>query len=94
MFTNMKLEAEKKFLACMNSAHTLKELESMLESGGFIKVPFCSMEKDGEECTAKIEKLHAKVRGTLFGKKDDFSGKECIACGKHAKHIAYVAKAY
>lgn len=94
MFARMKFEAEKKFLAFIGEAKTMKELESRLESGGFVRAPFCSVEKEGEECAAKVEQLHAKVRGTLFGKKESFKGAECIACGSPAKHEVYIAKAY
>ena len=94
IFDSMKFAAEKKFLAFVTEAKSMKELESMLSDGGLVKVPFCSMEKDGEECAEKIDGLHSKVRGTLYKKKDDFGGKECIVCGKHARHMAYIAKAY
>ncbi len=94
IFDSMRLSAEKRFLAFVNEAKSMKELEGLLDNGGFVRAPFCSVGKEGEECAAKIDGLHAKVRGTLFGKKDDFSGKQCIVCGGHAKHMAYIAKAY
>ncbi|MDI6721136.1 MAG: proline--tRNA ligase [Candidatus Aenigmarchaeota archaeon] len=95
IFSNMKFMAEKRFLSFVNDAKSFSEMESIISGqGGFVRVPFCSAEKDGEECAAKIDEIHAKVRGTIFGRKDNFQGKECIVCGKHARHMVYVAKAY
>lgn len=94
IFSKMKFAAEKKFIAFVSEARSFKEMEAKLEDGGFVRVPFCSVEKEGENCAAKIEGIHAKVRGTLFGRKESLKGMECVVCGSPAKHEVYVAKAY
>ncbi|MBI2579917.1 MAG: proline--tRNA ligase [Candidatus Aenigmarchaeota archaeon] len=94
IFSRMKFGAERKFLAFVSEAGSMKEMEAKLDDGGFVRVPFCSTGREGEECAAKIEGLHAKVRGTLFGRKESLKGTECVACGGPAKHEVYVAKAY
>ncbi|MEK6932505.1 MAG: proline--tRNA ligase, partial [Nanoarchaeota archaeon] len=73
------------------------ELKKMLENHrGFIQVPFCSMDLDGEKCADKLKKeTTANVSGTLYPKEDKVSkDMKCIICGKTAKNIVYVAKSY
>ncbi|RLJ01562.1 MAG: proline--tRNA ligase [Candidatus Aenigmatarchaeota archaeon] len=85
-------EAAKKHLkGRINDAKTLEEASKLLkEKGGFVRVNWCGSQK----CEEKInEELTAEVRGTLYGKQEKIFG-PCIYCGKNAKEVAYVAKAY
>jgi len=78
----------------IREAISVKDAEAIVNSGGVAKVPFCSVEKDGEKCDKELkEKISAEVRGTLYPKSPKAEGK-CIVCGKPAKEIVYVAKAY
>ena len=62
--------------------------------GGFCKVNLCSVGADGTECGKLIqEKTAGKVRGTLYGADEKASGK-CVACGKPARTVVYVARQY
>lgn len=64
---------------------------------GFVKIPFCSVDKDGEHCAdiIKSETNGGVVSGENFEaqekpKKED----KCAVCGKPAKHAVYVVKSY
>jgi len=59
-----------------------------------VAVPFCTMEKAGEACADVVkEKCAANVRGSRYDKHERAHGK-CIACGKDAAAIAYIARQY
>jgi hypothetical protein len=69
----------------------------MKKHRGFVRVPWCSIEKDGEKCDDKMreETQGARVCGTLYPKEEKVSkSSTCIVCKKAAKHIVYVAKSY
>ncbi len=73
---------------------TKEEAEKIINGGGIAKVNFCSVDRDGEKCAEYIEKkLNAEVRGTLANKKETPKGK-CIICGKSAKEVVYLGRAY
>lgn len=61
-------------------------------SKGFIRTPFCSSGMEGKGCADKLKELGLHVRGTLL-KEEKPEGK-CPVCGKTAKVIVYLAKAY
>ncbi|MCF7866617.1 proline--tRNA ligase [Candidatus Woesearchaeota archaeon] len=91
--------AKKYFSDNTKEANTLDELKSLLEKHkGFVKVPFCSVERDGEEAAEilKTETQGAYVCGTPMdvNLKEQAEGKKCIITGKPAKHIVYVAKSW
>ncbi|MDO8528826.1 MAG: hypothetical protein Q7S06_02960, partial [Nanoarchaeota archaeon] len=70
------------------------EIKKIINEGGIARIPFCSMEKQGEKCAEIIEKeINAQVRGTRFDEKQKASGK-CAVCETKANHIVYVARAY
>ncbi|MBU0929586.1 MAG: proline--tRNA ligase [Nanoarchaeota archaeon] len=76
-----------------NSYNELKKI--LKDHKGFVKVPFCSMDWDGEKCADKLkEETAANVSGTLYPTEDKIKDKKCIICGKKAKHLVYVAKSY
>jgi len=81
------------------SAETLDELKKILSSfRGFVKVPFCSIDKDGEEFAEilKEETQGGYVCGIpwIESERESAKGKKCIISGKPAKHIVYVAKSW
>jgi len=78
-------------------ADTLDRVKKIIEEHrGFIKAPFCSVEKDGEKCadTLKAETKGGNVCGTPLDNPETPKNKKCIVCGKKAKHIVYIAKSY
>ncbi|MFQ6089172.1 MAG: proline--tRNA ligase [Candidatus Methanofastidiosia archaeon] len=90
----LELRALEYFTENTKKAKDFEELKMIIEKHrGFVKVPFCSMELDGEEC-AEILKAEttADVCGTRFENPEPTKGEGCIVCGKKAKHIVYVAK--
>jgi prolyl-tRNA synthetase len=80
----------------LSEADSMEELAGILtEKGGFVKVPFCSREMEGEACAERIkDETEGEVRGTIFGKEEKPEGMSCIACGKPAGSIVLVARAY
>jgi prolyl-tRNA synthetase len=79
-----------------HDAKDLDELKRIMKSyRGFVRVPFCSVDKDGEACADKLKEQTdgVNVCGTLYPKEEKASG-NCIVCNKKAKHIVYTAKSY
>ncbi len=93
---NLREKADKNFENVLHEASSLEELKEKLEKGGFVRVPFCSVELDGEECGGVVSKeTGGKVRGKLHGADEKpAEGEGCIVCGKPAKEYVYVAKEY
>lgn len=93
----IKKRADAYFKGNTKSADTLEEVKKIIEEHrGFIKAPFCSVEKDGEECadTLKAETRGGNVCGTPLEKPETPKNKKCVVCKKKAKHIVYIAKSY
>jgi len=90
--SQIKDRAKKYFKNNTKSASSLKEVKKILnEHRGFVKAPFCSMEK-GHPCAEKLkEETTAHVCGTPL-KETKPKGSKCIVCKKTANHIAYIAK--
>ncbi len=80
----------------IHEARTLEDVKKLAEKGGFIKAPFCGIDKKAEACADKLQELTAlKVRGVpLDGVETPRNGEKCIICGRNAKVIVYLAKAY
>ena len=80
----------------MQRIKTFQELEKVVEEGGFIKAPFCGIDEGAEECAEKLqEKTALKVRGVpLENEEKPEKDEKCIVCGKTAKYIVWLAKAY
>tara|TARA_Y100000034_G_scaffold79823_1_gene95793 strand:- start:4928 stop:6409 length:1482 start_codon:yes stop_codon:yes gene_type:complete len=95
---NIQKKADIYFKNNTRNSDSLKKLKTLIEKyRGFVKVPFCSMEKDGEKCAdiLKSETEGGYVCGTLYPKEEKIKGNQkCIICNKKAKHIVYVAKSY
>ncbi len=80
----------------IREAKTLEEVKKLAKEGGFIKAPFCSIDEEGEECAKRLQELTTlKVRGIPLEKEEKpEKGEKCIICGREAKFIVYLAKAY
>ena len=95
---DIKERAYKYFKNNTREADSLKELKELIKKyRGFIKVPFCSVEKEGEKCAdiLKAETDGGSVCGTLYPKEGKANpNQKCIICSKKANHIAYIAKSY
>ena len=80
----------------IHEAKTLEEVKKLADKGGFIKAPFCGVDEKAESCADKLQEMTAlKVRGVPLDSKEN-PGKDdrCIICGKKAKVLVYLAKAY
>jgi len=87
-------KADKEFKTKIQDAKDMKELTAKIKSGGFVRVKFCSIDKDGVACADVIKnKLHAEVRGIRIDINEKPKGR-CIVCGNKAKHVVYIAKQY
>jgi len=94
MLEDMKKRAQASFDARLSKADSMESLSAELGKGKIVAVPFCTMEKAGEKCADAVkEKYSANVRGVRFDKHENAHGK-CIACGKAATAVAYVARQY
>jgi prolyl-tRNA synthetase len=96
--SEIKKRADTYFKNSTRDASSFNELKKLIkEYRGFIKIPFCSVEKDGEKCADKLkaETEGGNVCGTLYPKEEKVKDEsKCVICGKKAKHIVYVAKSY
>lgn len=91
---NLIKKADKLFNNRIKDGKNISEIKKIINDGGIARIPFCSVEKQGEKCAGIIEKeISAQVRGIRFGEKQKPTGK-CAVCGKKANHIVYVARAY
>ena len=94
MLEDMKKRAQASFDSRVSKADSMETLASELEAGKIVAAPFCTMEKSGEACADLVkEKCSANVRGTRYGKSERAHG-NCIACGKEASAIVYIARQY
>ena len=80
----------------VHNAKTMDEVKKLADKGGFIKAPFCGIDEKAEECASKLQEITTlKVRGVPLDEDEKpKKGEKCIICGKTAKHIVYLAKAY
>ncbi len=93
---NLKERASRDLEAHMYESCDMVELGKILSSkGGFVSVPFCSRDMDGEACAEKVkEETDAEVRGTVYDREEAAPGSACIACGREATCTVMVARAY
>jgi prolyl-tRNA synthetase len=72
---------------------SLGKAKKEIEKGKIIKAAFCSISMNAYSCAERIEKeLNASIRGSKFQKEKPKGN--CIACGKKAGNIVYIAKSY
>ncbi len=78
------------------SENDYDKMVEKIKEGKIVRVPFCSMDFDGEKCSDRIhEDTGAEVRGERMDIKEKVEeGERCVVCGKKANHYVYVAKAY
>jgi prolyl-tRNA synthetase len=90
-------KADVYFNSMISRAQTSKELVAKLKRGGFVRVPFCSIELDGDKCAEKIKEefAGAEVRGVRVDVREKPSKTgTCVVCGRQAKELVYVGKSY
>jgi prolyl-tRNA synthetase len=86
--------AEAKFEDLIVNADSFGEIEEALDKGKIARIPFCSIEMDGEECADEIkERTGGEMRGTRLDAEETPEG-VCLVCGKVAKEVTYVARSY
>lgn len=91
---NMIKKAEDQFKGNTVDAKSIDEIKKAINSEKIVRVNFCSIDKDGVPCAEVIEKeVQAQVRGKKLDEKEKAKGK-CVVCGKVAKEIVYIARAY
>jgi len=91
---NLRKRADELFNNRIKDAKDISEIKKIINDGGIARIPFCSVEKQGEKCAEVIEKqINAQVRGTKFEEKPKVSGK-CAVCETKADYIVYIARAY
>jgi prolyl-tRNA synthetase len=94
---NLKTKAEYRFNEKLKSANTLLSLKKELDKNNFVKIPFCSIDKDGISCAdiLKTETGGGEVRGIRMDVSETPMEKEqCIICNKIAKCFVYIGKTY
>ncbi len=90
----IKDKADKFMKGKIINCKTKQEVKNAIKNGKIARVNFCSVDNEGKKCAEYVEKeISAEVRGTMANKKEKAQGK-CIICGKQAKEIVYIAKAY
>ncbi len=95
MLANLVSKADAWFKGQLGAAESMDALAAELEKHGFVRVPFCTDQMEGEKCADAVkEKTHANMRGSLFDSKEVPKGANCIACGKKATVYLYGARQY
>ncbi len=91
----LKRKADAQFSQFISSAKTYSELKEIIDKkGGLVRTNWCSVSKSGEACAKKLkDKTTAEVRGVRVDKNERPTG-NCIICGKPAKVVVYIGKAY
>ncbi|MCX8163125.1 MAG: proline--tRNA ligase [Candidatus Micrarchaeota archaeon] len=83
------------FQGLQTSAYSIEELEQKAKDFGLIKIPFCSIEANGETCAKFLkDKYSLDVRGIKYLDAEKPIERKCIVCKKEAKEFVYVAKQY
>ncbi|MEM4209130.1 MAG: hypothetical protein QW833_01925, partial [Candidatus Anstonellaceae archaeon] len=83
------------FQKMQTQASSIEELEQKINKYGLIKIPFCSIEMEGEKCAKVLkEKYSLDVRGIKYLDDEKPIDKKCIVCSKEAKEFVFVAKQY
>jgi prolyl-tRNA synthetase len=90
----IKQNASAYFKNKTKDASTFQDVDKTLKKHpGFVKAPWCSIDKDGEDCANKLkEKTSAYVCGVELKEEIPKKGSTCIICKKTAKHIVHIAK--
>jgi len=93
---NLISKADDYFKSKFSKANTKEELKEQLKKGGFVRIPFCSIDMDGKECSDNVKaETISDIRGVPFGSDEKPAADEvCIHCGKPAKVYVYAGKQY
>jgi len=88
----LKRRARAFFESRIARAKSRDEVEKALARGMMVKMAFCGR----EECAADMQEATngGKVRGVALNEIESPEGKVCAWCGRPAKQIVYVARAY
>lgn len=74
---------------------SMDKLSGILEQGGFARIPYFTMGKEGAEGANKIHDVcGGEIRGYRPMEEQPGEGVKCIVTGQPAKFWAYVARAY
>ncbi|MHA2153674.1 MAG: His/Gly/Thr/Pro-type tRNA ligase C-terminal domain-containing protein, partial [Candidatus Thorarchaeota archaeon] len=91
---NLLKTAETKLEGFVVDAERFGEIDDALDHGKIARVPFCSIEMDAYPCAEQVEKnTRGEIRGTRMDIDDEPEGL-CVACGKVAKEVVYIARSY
>jgi len=91
---NLLKMAEAKFEGLVVDAERFGEIDDALDHGKIARVPFCSIEMDAYSCAEQVEKnTRGEIRGTRIDIEEEPEGL-CVACGKVAKEVVYIARSY
>lgn len=85
----MYKKAFKYLLDHTTEAHSLEELEQILNRGGYAKVMWCG----NQDCEDKIKELYQATARCLPFDQVPFDNK-CLVCGKKAEKVVFFARAY
>ena len=73
----------------------INKIGEVLQQGGFARIPYHTMGKEGAEGAERIHDLcNAEIRGYQPLEQQPGEGVKCIVTGKPAKYWAYVARSY
>ncbi len=87
--SEMYRRAYKYLLDHTTEAHSLDELKTILDRGGYAKVMWCG----DEECENKIKELYQATARCIPFSQEVFED-NCLICGKKAKKMVLFARAY
>lgn len=96
MLDQLRAKAETELNSRIKPAKNISETSKALQEG-YARIAICSLEEEGTECGKKIQEQTAggKVRGESFGAKEKPGASDkCVACGRKAGAVAYVARQY
>ncbi len=94
MDRTLREQAEARFEGLIVDAWSLEEIDKALDEGKVARVPFCTTEMAGRECAEIIkEETGGDVRGTRIDVEERAEG-TCVACGKSAGAVVYIARSY
>ncbi|HLC68002.1 MAG TPA: proline--tRNA ligase [archaeon] len=87
----MSKKSEHFLFSNIHNVTDLHELKEKSEKGGWFRGNWCG----SGECEALIKSQSggAEIRGTLYNKEEKCFA-PCLHCGKEAKHVVYIARAY
>ena len=92
LLQSLKERARKLFDSKLREAKSREDVKRLINSGFVVKMPFCMREDCAMEL--KSETNGAKVRGIALNEEQTIAKDTCAWCGREAKAIVYVAKAY